>query len=115
MYATVKIVNSSEMTRSKPYEMLDGVLYVSQDIYTHLGSLVKNFTVERHEIPRTKFEEFMLDMDNTELGTFEPDLENLDLWLGELGVTEEFPISRFSSGEQAKVNARYIRINKEQK
>jgi hypothetical protein len=109
MYSAVRIVNSNEATRKKPYYIKENVLYVLLDIYTNLGSTISNSTVVRHETPKTSFDEFMLDMDNTEFGPIAPDLEAIDLWLGKLGDEEDFPISKFISKGQESLNIKYKR------
>ena len=107
MYDKVVISQASENMARKPY-FLDGTtLRLNLVLYTDLGSLLKNSELARVEPARSPFQEFIIDMEDYGPGGIPPSLESINFYLGRLGVEEIFPVDRFKSGTQEKVNARY--------
>lgn len=104
---TPEIISLSEKTISKPYilDLASTKLSISRILYKHLGSVMRCSAVVYREKPNSFYQEFLNDMqylDNiingdpeTRLSAEdETALRELDKYLGGLGITEKYPISR---------------------
>jgi len=119
MVVSIKIVSSSEMTRSKPYGKSAGSNSVdlSREIYNNLSSIIKSSSMVYNNEPKSKFEEFMKDFNNLFLinnGLTDEEMESLsmvDEFFGLLGISETYPIVQDAVGNQSSLTAKYKKLN----
>ena len=104
---TPKILRLSETTISKPYftDERTGGLVIIAEIYSNLSSIVGAKTVRSTDEPDSPYQDFINDMQYLEgIMSGTPDsrlsaedeaiLRKVDIYLGSLGLTEDYPITK---------------------
>lgn len=102
----VVLGNSSKNTKSSDI-IVDGTIKISREVYQKLGSLIKNrqlLTEYNDKLLTGSYNEFLEDMNilllKRNYSNLYPDLvvpegiEEIDIYLGSLGMTEEYPYSK---------------------
>ena len=93
--AVARYIKRRNYSSSGKEEVESGTLDVSLEkiVYKLLGDLTNNKTLERPTEIKTKYDRWLVDMDNYSNGLIEPTqaLLDLDEYLGALGITAEYP------------------------
>ena len=100
----MQIRKASEVTKPKSYgeDFIENDLFMKDEIYNNLKVITNNEALTLDNPPTGSYSEFIADMEalHQEIINQEPDQEYpgilvaIDEYLGELGITEEYPVKK---------------------